>query len=500
MNFFANVNQNGLTNAGTMGQNDLMALQKALEVPLEAGYGSDVSTLTGGSALRIQSLDLALQATVQENRHFALFNKLPKPRATAVLDEWTEQHSIGGFFGSTFNTQDGAAMQTAGQYQRMVGQVKYMTTYRSIPVVLQQQNNIVDAVTIETTNGTKQLLTDIEVGLFEGNSSVIPLSFDGIAVQIESLGSDDHVIDMRGAALSSIDPISTASAVIFGFGNFGRATDIFVPPSVQQDLNTDLDPAFRVIQDGQASQTVRGTAVTAIQTSYGTIRTNTDVFIRDEKLKQVFQVRAPWFQAIAAGNNYQPASLAGVAATYAGTLFSASQLGDYFYGVTGVTNNGESLCTVSAQVAVAAGQAVTLTIGKSVAGSETGYVLYRGSLNGPAQSGTALGDLREMVRVPYAGGATTTHVDYNQDIPGSTMAYILNLSESDHAIAWRQYLPMMKIAMAAVNSPIIPWLQMICGYLRISKRNQHVVIKNIVPNSAAWVPFPTVPYSLASGL
>jgi hypothetical protein len=488
MNFLQSFNPTGATTTGSMSQGDLAALQKALEVPLEAGYGSDVSTLTGGSALRIQSLDLALQATVQENRHFALFNKLPKPRATAVLDEWTEQHSIGGFFGSTFNTQDGNAMQTAGQYQRMVGQVKYMTTYRSIPVVLQQQNNIVDAVTIETTNGTKQLLTDIEVGLFEGNDAVLPLSFNGIAVQIESLGSTDHVIDMRGSALSSVDPIATAAQVIFGFGNFGRATDIFVPPSVQTDLNTDLDPAFRVIQDGQASTTVRGTAVSGIQTSYGQIKTNTDVFIRDETLKAPFQVRTPWFQPIAAGNNYAPATVAGTpVATYQGSLFGAGQGGDYYYAVTGIAQGGESLATVSAQVAVVAGGAVTLAIGSSASQSETGYVIYRSRLNGT----NALTDLREMVRIPYAGpgNATTTYVDYNQDIPGSTNAYILNLSETDHAIAWRQYLPMMKIPMAAVMSPIIPWLQMICGYLRMTKRNQHVLVKNIVTNSQKWQPF-----------
>jgi hypothetical protein len=488
MNFLQSFNPNGATNAGAMSQGDLAALQKALEVPLEAGYGSDVSTLTGGSALRIQSLDLALQATVQENRHFALFNKLPKPRATAVLDEWTEQHSIGGFFGSTFNTQDGNAMQTAGQYQRMVGQVKYMTTYRSIPVVLQQQNNIVDAVTIETTNGTKQLLTDIEVGLFEGNDAVLPLSFNGIAVQIESLGSTDHVIDMRGAALTSVDPIAAAAEVIFGFGNFGRATDIYLPPSVQTDLNTDLDPAFRVIQDGQASTTVRGTAVTGIQTSYGKINTNTDVFIRDERLKVPFQVRTPWFQPIAAANNYAPQTVVVTpVAVQPGSLFAAGQAGDYYWGVTGIAQGGESLITVSAQAAIVAGGAASIAIGASASRSETGYVIYRGRLNGTS----ALTDLREMVRIPYAGpaNATTTYVDYNQDIPGSTNAYILNLSETDHAIAWRQYLPMMKIPMAAVMSPIIPWLQMICGYLRMTKRNQHVLVKNIVTNSQAWQPF-----------
>ena len=66
----------GLSVAGEMGSEELVALQKALT----AGYGSDTNGLTGGSAFRIQSLDTTLKATVQENKHFALFNALAKPR------------------------------------------------------------------------------------------------------------------------------------------------------------------------------------------------------------------------------------------------------------------------------------------------------------------------------------------------------------------------------------------------------------------------------------
>lgn len=472
-----------MTTAGAMGADDFEALQKSLE----AGYGSDVATLTGGSALRIQSLDLALQATVQENRHFALFNALPKPRATAVLDEWTEQSNIGGFFGGTFNSQDGAAMETTGDYARMVGQVKYLSTYRKIPIVLQRQSNQVDAVALETTNGTKQLLTDIEVTLFEGDDTVTPLAFPGIQKQIESLGSDDHIIDLKGAPLSSIDSIATAAEVIFGYGNFGRATDIYLPPSVQTDLNMDLDPAFRVLLDKNANSTVRGTHVSGIQTTYGEIKTRNDVFIRDEKLKKPFEVRSPMHLAVAVTNNtFKPASVVPTAvAVDVNSQFQDNQDGNYYWGVTGITQNGESQMVLSAQTAVIVGGSASLLITASASRSETGYVIYRGRKNGT----NALTDVREMKRIPASGGATTTYVDQNKDIPGSTSSFILNLSESDHAIAWRQYLPMMKIPMAAVNSPIIPWLQMICGYLRISKRNQHVVVKNIVPNGAAWKPF-----------
>ena len=73
----------GLSVAGEMGSEELVALQKALT----AGYGSDTNGLTGGSAFRIQSLDTTLKATVQENKHFALFNALAKPKATAKKAE-----------------------------------------------------------------------------------------------------------------------------------------------------------------------------------------------------------------------------------------------------------------------------------------------------------------------------------------------------------------------------------------------------------------------------
>jgi hypothetical protein len=476
-------NNNGMAVSGEMGNAELEALQKSLS----AGYGSDMATLQGGSALRIQSLDTTLQATVQDNRHFTLFNALPKPKATAVLDEWTEQKSIGGFLGDSFNDQDGQASETEGEYARMVGRVKYMTTYRKIPIVLQNQNNLADAVALETINGTKQLLSSIEFSLFEGNDLVLPKSFAGIRQQIEALGSADHVIDMKGAALDDISAIAKASETVFGYGNFGQLTDLYMPPSVQTDLNQSLDPAFRVALDNTPNSIAYGTHVRAIQTSYGAIATRNDVFIRDEKMMRPFERRNALHLSVAVANNgFKPVAVTAVAgAGAADTAWAAQHAGTYFYVVTGINHNGESQTTAPAgAVTVAAGQQVTITITASAGQAETGYVIYRGRRNGTG----ALDDLREMARVPRNAGSTV-FIDKNQQVPGSTCAYALNLNAADHAIAWRQFLPMMKIPMAAVNSPIIPWLQMICGYLRITKRNQHVVIKNIVPNSAVWKPF-----------
>lgn len=486
MDFLNNADLSGSAQAGEMGQQQLADLQKSLQ----AGYETDVNGMAGGSALRIQSLDTTLQATVQDNKHFALFNALPKPSATAVVDEWTEQDDIGGFLGDSFNDQDGAAEESQGDYARRVGKVKYMTTYRKVPIVLQNQNNMADAVALESVNGAKQLLSSIEFSLFEGNDLVIPKSFAGIRQQIEELGSADHVIDMRGMPLSSIDPISQAASTVFGFGNFGTLTDLYMPPTVQTDLNNKLDPAFRVALDNSPNSIAYGTNVRAIQTSFGAIATRNDVFIRDEKMKIPFELRNDTHRKQAVKNaEFKPAGFTAVAATDGGadSYWQASHAGAFVYFVTGINHKGETQAVPASggAVTVAAGGKVTLTITASASGSETGYVIYRGRKNGTA----ALSDVREMVRIPKTAGGTTVYSDINREIPGTTCSYALNLSPTDHAISWKQFLPMMKIPMAAVNSPIIPWLQMICGYLRITKRNQHVVFKNIVPNGAKWKPF-----------
>jgi len=472
----------GSTVMGEMGDADLQALHKALT----AGYGSDTNGLTGGSAFRIQSLDTTLKATVQDNSHFALFNALSKPRATAVVDEWTEQDSIGGFLGGTFNDQDGTAQETNGSYTRRTANVKYLMTYRKVPIVLQQQSNITDVVAIETVNGTKQLLTDIEHGLFEGDSSILPKSFDGIYAQMAGFNGGANIFDMAGQPLNTIDPISRAAEQVFGYGSFGKLTHLYLPPAIQSDLNAGLDPAFRVALDNSPNSVMLGTHVSGIRTSYGNIATTTDVFVRDERMKKPFEVRNATHLAVSAANiAFKPASFTAVAGVGASdSAWGSTHAGNYFYAVTGINHNGETAALVSASVTVAATQQVTITITQSASGTETGYVIYRSRKNGTS----ALTDLREMTKVAKAG-ATTTFIDKNRVIPGSTRAYALNLSPSDGSIDWKQYLPMMKIPMAAVQSPIIPWLQMICGYMRVTKRAHHVVFDNVVPSGASWKPF-----------
>lgn len=470
----------GQTVSGEMSGDAVAELQKALE----AGYGSDVASLQGGGALRIQSLEKTMLTTIQENKHFVLFNELAKSNATATVDEWTEQNDVGGFLGGSTNTETGVIGAAQGNYQRRVGLVKYLMTRREVSFVQTLQNTIADSEATEARNGALQLLTDAEFLCFEGDSAIVPTEYDGIFAQMASLNSADHIIDAAGAPLNSIDLIDKAASNIAGFGNFGQPTHLFCSQLVQSDFNTNLDPAFRVSLTGHAQETQLGAPVKGISTSWGDIKNCPDVFVRDERQLKPFEIDFP---ALATANNGLKPTISVAPAASGGTAankFGAGHAGNYYYLVTGLNAAGQSTGVVSAQVTVAAGQKVTFTIAASAGNQETGYAVYRGRKNGT----NAVADFRLMKRIPKAG-ATTVFTDENLDIPGTSKAYVLNMTPGTMAITWRQLLPMTKFPLYPTVSATIPWAQLLFGYLRIGKRRHHTVIKNIVPTGATWQPF-----------
>lgn len=483
---------NGASATGALGLNYVAELQKALTV----GYGTDVSTLAGGAAFRIQSLDRTMMATIQENKHFRLFNELAKQPATATVDEWTEQSSVGGFLGGSTNSETGNIAAAQGVYNRRVGLVKYMMTRREVSFVSTLGNNIVQSEAIEQQAGAKQLISDAEYLSFTGDSAIVPTEFDGIYAQIVAgitAGQIDpqNLIDAGGASLSSINFINQAAAQVSAYGNFGQPTHIFMSQNVQADFDTGLDPAFRVpLTDVPGGGIQLGSPVKGIRTSWGDIRTEPDVFIPDEKNLQPFEVvQNAQYAAIAAANvALQPAGVAYAFAADAASKFTATTAGNYYYGITGLSAAGQSAALVSAVQAVPAGDHVAITITHSVGNQETGYGVYRSRLNGS----NALTDLRLIKRIPVSGGATTVFTDNNLDLPGTTKAFILNLLPGDQAITWRQLLPMLKFPLYPTVAATIPWAQLMFGYLRISKRKHHALIKNIVPNGAIWKPYGTV--------
>lgn len=464
-------------------------LQKALQA---SSYETDVANLTGGGALGVQSLDTAMKTTIQENEHFVLFNKLQSTSATNIVDEYTRQTGVGGFLGGTTNTQMGVVRAAQGEYSREVGLVKFLMSLRQVGYVLNIGKNIVEATAVEERNGALQLLTDAEYLLFYGNAAASPTQFDGIFRQLDAAIAagempSDCVLSMDGAELDSVEPFSKINVAVSRYGSWGRSTDVFLPNSVQNDLNMGLDPAYRWSPSGGNTPMIGG-HVEGIRLQHGKLTTHMDTFLHDEAHPMVspFEVN---FSAIATANSgINPVSITAAMASDAASMFTATRAGNYYYAVEAIGAGGQGMSQLvkSTQTAVAAGEKVTLTITDSAAASESGYRVFRSKQDGT----NTTADFRLWKVVPY-GGATTTVVDYNRDIPGTIAVPLLNLGPSADAIGWRQFQPMTKIPLpfGVGGVPVISWFQFLFGYLRITKPKHHGYIKNILPSNALWRPF-----------
>lgn len=472
-------------------------LQKALQA---SNYTTDVADLTGGGALGVQSLDMAMKTTIQENEHFVLFNRLASTSATNIVDEYTRQTGVGGVIGGSTNSQMGTVRSAQGEYSREVGLVKFLMSMRQVGYVLNIGKNMVGPIATEERNGALQLLTDANYLLYHGNAAASPTQFDGIFKQIDdeiAAGkmSGDNVIDLQGVKLDSIEAFSKINVTVAGYGSWGRSTDVFMPNSVQNDLNQGLDPAFRWTPEGQNTPMV-GAHVSGIRLQNGVLKTSMDTFLHDENHPMVM----PWdgsansqYTAIAAANvGFKPASLTiDASVSDASSQFGAARAGNYYWAVAAIGANGEQLTAVtkSTQTAVVAGKKATLTITQSAAGTESGYAIYRSRQDGT----NASNDLR-LVKIIAKTGATTTFVDLNRDIPGTVSIPLLNMNPSSDAIGWRQFQPMTKIALpfGVGGVPVMSWFQFLFGYLRVTKPKHHGYVKNILPSQATWRPHTTV--------
>jgi len=483
---FANgANPYGSSFAGS-GQIGMEDLRKALT----AGYGTDLATLQGGGAMRVESLEATLMATVQQNKHFRLFNKLKKNQANATVDEWVEQSGVGGFVGGAVNSELGDLQTATGEYARRVAQVKYLMTRRAVSYVQQQASNIVDAMAIEAEAGAKELLSTAEYLFFEGDSAVIPEEYDGLEKIVAATG---NVIDLAGASFSpDVAEVIEAASRIAAAPNYGTPTDLFLSPLAQADLDIGLNSAYRVNLDNNPATIQKGAPVAGIRTTWGNIETCPDVFLTESPAP--FEVRYP---ALASASDPAPPAQMGFAvAADATSKFGAGHAGTYWYRVEAISRKGGSTSVVAGAVGtettpaaatVTAGDIVTLTIADSPLAS--GYAIYRSRRNMGAQP--AASDYRLIGRVASAGAGGTTFVDTNSRIPGTSSGFVLNMAPGDQAIGWRQLLPMSKFPLFPTNKVETPWAQLLFGYLRVTKAKQHYMIKNILPSRAAaqWSPF-----------
>lgn len=459
---------------------DVREFQKAVQ----SGYGSDVATFTGGRALQLQSIEHTLLATVQKTEDFKAFNSLTKSSATATVDEYMQQTTVGGFPGDSFNSEVGQINESEADYKRRILEIKYLMTMRSVSVVQTATKTAVNTITNQTVSAIKQLMSSVEWGIFYGDSSCSAEEFDGADAILTAQASADHFIDLRGKGITAaaVEFVSAAQLVA-SYGNFGRLDTSYMSNLVAADLDQKLDPALRVNISSEAKSGVKvGAPVSQIVTRFGNITPKHDLFIREGDMP--FASRSAAMAALVTAADVDPATAVVVTVTpTAGSQFLTEHGGTYYWAAEGGNKKGRSALVKSTGHTIAAGDGASVAITETGGGNHTYFMVYRSRRNGTNTNS----DFREMIRVAANGGGTTTYVDLNQNIPGTSKIFLF--TESEDAITVRRLLPMTKFALYPSNTPVIPWAHLIFLALRIGKPNQHVIIKNVLPSAAAWQPF-----------
>jgi len=468
---------------GALGLGNVNDLVKALTT----GYGTDVAAFTGGQALRVQSLDQLLYDTIWADRHIQLFKLLKRTPIQSTVDEWTERSEYGSPYGGVSGEANNP-VSTSATLARKTGNAKFYRTYREVSHVATIVRNIIQAVAEEEQAGTRFLLGNLERDVFFGDSSIIPEQIDGILPVVVAAAATGCIQNLNGVALDNRDYIHDGASTIGSYA--GVPTHFFADPFSK----TDIDKAFLgserfIPQQAGDGQLQVDLGIGRLATSYGVLQMISDIFLAPER--GWFNETTPLHKAPTTsrgGDTSNPAPAAPTVLTSAAAGADGTiPAGNYFYRVSSINCNGESASLASIVQAVGATNHVTLTITHTDAAVK-GFRIYR-----TAKNAASAADCRYLYQCVALVGGVTTWVDTGTWVPGTTVCFMVDANPLDSALDWRQLMPMMKLDLAIVK-PAIPWLQMIYGFLRVTRPKRLVIYKNVLPSlikEGGWNPLGT---------
>lgn len=444
---------------GIGNEQDIADLSKALEAGFQVGAGK-----TGGSALRVESLESSLKVLTYTSSHIKFWKKIPKSPAYSTVEEYNQLSNYGG--SQNPFVQEGELPQaTDTSYVRRVQLVKFLGTTREVT----HQASLVhpahgDLIALENQAGILWLLEQVERNLFQGDSS---LAFDGEAEQwdgMDALIDPASLLDLEGNSLQESDLEEGANQVI---ENFGFPTDVYLGTRTMSDLVKTFYPRERIQLPAPMNGQV-GNTIQTIATQAGVLEFNPDVFIR--------QNPTPPATATSPNAPASPASI--VSAASAGTdgdhnKGAPTGTSSFAYVVTAANRFGESAPTAVqgattdlTQADKDAGEHVPLTVTNpaSVGPFPPEYFrIYRSTSSSSTTVPASLSSYSLIMQVPagsQAGLGTTAVNDVNLILPFTSSAYLGELTPS--VLTFRQLMPMMKMDLA-VLSPAYRWMILLYG-------------------------------------
>lgn len=409
-----------------------------------------------GFPLRVESLERVLRNATSRAEHIRLWKAMPKRPAFNTVEEYNLITSYGeGTPGGGFVAEGALPMSDDSTYERKYAVMKYMGTTR---VVTHQMTLVKPAhgsvIANETVAGTMHLLRLLESALFNGDSSLSALQFDGYSKMIRSQSPAANNVNMHGGIIDE-DALVDGALLIQDAPNYGRPTHLHLPPKCKADTIKAFFPKARYDlmekrDDGKVGLDLRGFTSPA-----GDVIFEPNTFITDGGAPPSAATSNPAAAALIPGS---PTVSTGVTTPVDGdSEFEADDAGSYYVWVVAHNDYGHSApVAVATAEAVAAGDSITFGVTPAGSQATKWFQVYR-----TPKGKTDITEARLVARVANeAGSGETTVTDLNETMPGTFEAYMWQ--QDAEAMAWFQLAPFLKIPLATIDATI-RWMQLVYG-------------------------------------
>lgn len=408
----------------------------------------------GGTAAPLFRQEIIDQLIVQtENPNMARFwNQIwknSKPANNTVV-EYRKQTGVGDAFANVTQAEGSAGPTVDSTFTTHYQKMRWIAEQRSMSMAAELiANSLAAGGTIKSQmvqDANTHISNRLEHMMFYGDSVVNTYSIDGLKKFVADAVTANlnnnaawQVVDKRGDNLS-MSEVGMSQVAVHDNVFERLATQLWAPTMVGQifaDEHGDRVKAF--YSNGQEIPRQAGAAVRQILTQMGQVDVNYSYYLSPTR-KLLTHVAATSLTAPAA-----PTMTSITAAPDAASKFITADAATYNYSVVAVGNtlySGASAPTDCTPTAVQAGDKVTLVISAT---GNTGcqfyniYRDYRGA-----------GSKYLIGQVACAGGSsTTTFVDYNEEIPGTADAFLLD--PSPDVVMWREMMPYSMIPLPQVQ-------------------------------------------------
>lgn len=467
--------------------------------------GSDInnpgSAAGQGFPLRVESLDSMLRVVTFQQKDLIFWRDVPKTPAYNTVEEYNRLSSVGNESG-IFVGEGELPAEDDSTYERLYTLIKFMGTVRRLshPLLVVKKAIPDSIVAAEARAGTLKLLRGVELSLWDGDTTCMPLEFsgffrlfiDGVAgvttpnaagsaawyANVDTVLGTNLLMDMRNAPMTEDDATEIAT-IASEDPNHAELTDAYMPFRIAADFSKQFYQRLRT--DKLAVEGEAGVTINKWNSPFGKVALKPSKFVKMSAPANQSGIgdtgRRPAPPTLGIAGVTTPVLAAGETPGFGGTVqgrtcaATIDGAGNYYFQVVACNRFGKSAPLSIGPVAVAVGDKVLIpVVDGSPAGVTEYYEIYR-SLRGAA----AATDAAYIMKATRSAAAQTL-TDLNKFVPYTGRVYWTQRNRE--AMLWRQLLPLLKVNLAQIDLTV-RFAMIIYGALELSAPRKHACMINV---------------------